>query len=161
MPLTHYHYDIFEARFEEFDMSVKVSFRTDEKGNISGFYAQLEPSVKELFFSRRPEQQLSDPAFLAQFTGTYLLQGLQLVVELKGNTLFARLPDQTMVLVPYRGTEFQVKDQPGFSLTFERDEAGQVNRVLVNQPGYVYAAARHRYQNTDQEDRRIKIHPFS
>ena len=142
MPMTHYHYDIFEARFEAFEMSIKVSFRTDEKGNVSGFYAQLEPSVKELFFSRRPEQQLSDPAFLAQFTGTYLLQGLHLVVELKGNTLFARLPDQTMVLVPYRGTEFQVKDQPGFSLTFVRDEAGQVNRVLVNQPGYVFAAAR-------------------
>ncbi len=149
MPLSHYHYDIFEAQFEEFDMSIKVSFRTDEKGHISGFYAQLEPSVKELFFSRRPDQQLSDPAFLTQFTGTYLLQGLQLVVELKGNTLFARLPDQTMVLVPYRGTEFQVKDQPGFSLTFERDEAGQVNRVLVNQPGYVYAAARQTGNSTE------------
>lgn len=142
MPMTHYHYDIFEARFEAFEMSIKLTFRTDEKGHIGGFYAQLEPSVGELQFSRRPEQEMSDPAFLAPFTGTYLLQGLKLVVELKGNTLYARLPDQTMVLVPYRGTEFQVKDQPGFSLTFARDEAGQVSRVLVNQPGYVFAAAR-------------------
>lgn len=142
MPISHYHYDIFEAQFKEFDMSIKLSFRTDEKGSISGFYTQLEPSVRELFFARRPDPQLSDPVFLSPLTGTYLLQGLQLVVDLKGNTLFARLPDQTMVLVPYRGMEFQVKDQPGFSLTFERDEAGQVHRVLVNQPGYVYAAAR-------------------
>lgn len=142
MPMTHYHYDIFEARFEEFDMSIKLTFRTDEKGHISGFYAQLEPSVGELYFIRRPDQELSDPTFLAHFTGTYLLQGLQLVVELKGNGLLVRLPNQTMELVPYRGTEFQVKDQPGFSLTFERDETGRMSRVLVNQPGYVYAAAR-------------------
>ncbi len=142
MPLSHYHYDIFQAAIEHFEWYPKVSFQTDVKGNISGFSMQLEDTVKEIQFVRRADSRLSDPALLAQFTGDYEVLGLLLQISLRDGKLFGTLPGQKFELLPYRGTEFQLKEQPGVSITFKTDESGAYNLAQVSQPGETFTAKR-------------------
>ncbi|MBW4628791.1 MAG: DUF3471 domain-containing protein [Brasilonema octagenarum HA4186-MV1] len=52
--LEHYHYDIF-VEYELFDEPKLMSFLTDTKGNISSLTVPLEPTVKEILFTRIPE----------------------------------------------------------------------------------------------------------
>jgi CubicO group peptidase (beta-lactamase class C family) len=52
--LEHYHYDIF-VEYELFDKPKLISFLTDTKGNISSLTVPLEPTVKEILFTRMPE----------------------------------------------------------------------------------------------------------
>lgn len=52
--LEHYHYDIF-AEYELFEQPKLLSFLTDTKGNISRLTVSLEPTVKEILFTRMPE----------------------------------------------------------------------------------------------------------
>lgn len=140
-PLEHYHYDYFEAYIEEFDEKSLVSFVTDLKGNISQLSMQLEPKVKDIVFTRLPDKALTDPAFLAQFTGVYELGGKALTIALKGATLTAILPGQPeYTLQPYRGTEFHLKGLTGFSIEFKKDEPGKVVEAMVAQPGAVFSA---------------------
>jgi CubicO group peptidase (beta-lactamase class C family) len=143
VPLEHYHYDYFKAFLEDIEFLMRLSFTTDVKGNIAGFSVQLEPEVKEVYFARRPERALSDPAYLDQFTGEYIVTGLPMVVTLKGNTLSAALPGQPEnLLVPYRGSEFQLKGRPGFSIQFMQDSGGHVIGAAVVQPGMVVEAVK-------------------
>jgi CubicO group peptidase (beta-lactamase class C family) len=143
IPLEHYHYDYFKAFLEDVEFLMRFSFTTDVKGNIAGFSVQLEPEVKEVYFTRRPERALSDPAFLAQFAGEYEVLGLSMLISLKGNSLSAALPDQPEnLLLPYRGSEFQLKSRPGFGIRFKKDPQGKVVGATVIQPGMVLEAVR-------------------
>jgi hypothetical protein len=147
MGLEPYHYDIFEANFERFDMRLKLSFSTDLKGNVSGFSTQMEPEVKEVFFTRLADQRLNDPAFLAQFTGNYDFMELTLSIGVKEGKdgkghLFASLPGQEYELVPYQGTEYALKGMTGFSITFKSNEKGEFNQAVLTQPGAVFIANR-------------------
>jgi hypothetical protein len=54
--LKHYHYDIFEMSNEFFDMTEKVAFFTDNKGNISSLSVQLEERVDAIIFTKVPEE---------------------------------------------------------------------------------------------------------
>jgi CubicO group peptidase (beta-lactamase class C family) len=54
--VKHYHYDIFEMSNEFFDMTEKVSFFTDNKGNISSLSVQLEDRVDPIIFTKIPEE---------------------------------------------------------------------------------------------------------
>jgi hypothetical protein len=137
--LEHYHYDIFEAILETWDMRIKASFTTDLKGNIAGFWAQVEPMVKEVFFRKLPERGLCDPARLAQFAA---LLEMPLLIEVKDGKLHASLPGQAYELEPYRGTEFTLKGQPGFSIAFQADEAGAYTQAVLSQPGPTFVAKR-------------------
>lgn len=142
MALEHYHYDIFETTNLTFDSHGKLSFTTDLKGNIAGFTTQIEPMVKEVYFTRLADRRLSDPAYLAQFTGEYELLVLPLVIFLKEGKLFASLPGEEHELVPYRGTEFTLKGMTGFSIAFKQDENQRFNEALVTQPEVVFTAKR-------------------
>jgi CubicO group peptidase (beta-lactamase class C family) len=141
-PLEHYHYDIFEATDQTFDYRSKLSFSTDFKGNIAGFAVQLESMVKEIYFTRLADRRLSDPAYLAQFTGQYEMLELPLLVYLKEGKLFASLPGQEFELVPYHGTEFNLKGMTGFSIAFKQDENKHYCEAVVTQPDVVFTAKR-------------------
>lgn len=52
--LEHYHYDIF-AEYELGDKPELISFLTDTKGNITSLTFPFEPTVKEILFTRIPE----------------------------------------------------------------------------------------------------------
>jgi len=133
LPLEHYHYDIFEAHVEAFDVRFKIAFGNDLKGNITSLSTQLEAMVDPLVFTRMPDKSMQDKAFLEQFVGNYELMGMLLTVTLKGEqVLIASIPgQQELELVPYQGTTFNLKGQPGFSIEFKKDESGKVIEALV------------------------------
>jgi CubicO group peptidase (beta-lactamase class C family) len=139
-----YHYDIFEFYHKPQDMRLKVSFQTDEKGSVSSLSAPLESSVKDIVFTRLPERGMKSRAFLEPLTGTYILMDMEWVVALKGDDqLVATLPGQpAMQLEPYEGLTFNIKGFNGASITFKRDENGQISEAEVTQPGIVLSAKR-------------------
>jgi CubicO group peptidase (beta-lactamase class C family) len=140
MRVEPYHYDIFEAHFDPFDMHVKLSFNTDMKGNIAGFNVQIEPSVKEVAFTRLPDGKLNDPAYLQKFTGEYDFQGLTLSVSMIDGKLHAALPGQDHELIGYQGTEFKIKGEEGFGIAFKLDDTDTCAEAQIIQPGVVYVA---------------------
>ncbi len=52
LELKHYHYDIFTC--ELFDLTVKLSFSTNLKGDIESVSGQFEEAVKAQVFTRKP-----------------------------------------------------------------------------------------------------------
>lgn len=60
-PLDHYHFNIFEMEYEMFNITMKVSFFTDIKGNIGSLAVQMEPTVDDIVFIRLPEKASKEP----------------------------------------------------------------------------------------------------
>ncbi len=141
-PMEHYHYDIFEVHNEMFNMTIKISFFTDPKGNISSLSAQLEPAVEPIVFIKMPEKRMKERSFLEKFVGEYQLAELVLTVSIKGdNTLILRIPGQPEIeLIPYKGTEYNAKNIPGVSIEFMMDESGVVREAKLKQPQGVFTA---------------------
>ncbi|MCX6046408.1 MAG: hypothetical protein NT075_14980 [Chloroflexi bacterium] len=44
------------------------------------------------------------------------------------------------MLVPYQGTEFQLKGLSGFSMEFKQAEDGRITEVVFAQPGVAFTA---------------------
>jgi CubicO group peptidase (beta-lactamase class C family) len=143
-PLSHYHYDVFElkALILGTEMKSKVAFANDLKGNIASFSVPLEPSVKDIVFTRAADKGMSEKGFLEKFVGTYILSGAEVNVVLReGKGLVLTVPGQPdYELVPYRGTEFNLKGVEGYSVEFKQDAAGAVTEVLVHQPNGTFPA---------------------
>jgi len=135
--LTHYHYDTFELYNALFDIKQKLSFETDAKGNIASLSIPLEPTVKDIVFTRAPDKAMMERSFLEKFTGQYEYQGVAVTFSLRGeNTLVAIVPGQPEYeLIPYKGTEFNLKGMAGFSVEFTLDEAGKPVAATLKQPG--------------------------
>lgn len=140
--MKHYHYDIFEMSNENFDMTEKASFFTDNKGNISSLSVQLEDSVEAIVFTKMPEKKMKEKSFLEKFVGEYLLGEMTVTVSLRGdNELVLFVPGQPKYeLVPYKGTEFNLKNLTGYSVEFVVNEAGKVTEAKVTQPNGVFTA---------------------
>jgi CubicO group peptidase (beta-lactamase class C family) len=140
--LNHYHYDVFDAKSDLSDTPMKVAFGTDLKGNIASLAIQLEQAVKEIVFTRMPEKKMSERSFLEKFLGQYEFQGTVLTVQFKGeNTLVITAPGQPeMELVPYKGTEFNLKNVPGASIEFILDPSGVVQEAKIKQGGATFTA---------------------
>ncbi|UCC41328.1 MAG: serine hydrolase [Candidatus Aminicenantes bacterium] len=134
--MKHYHYDVFEFLNELMNTSMKVSYSTDVKGNIHSLAIKLERAVKEIVFTRMPPKKMKEKSFLEKFAGEYELEGTTVKIHLKGkDTLFLSVPGQPEYeLIPYRGTEFYLKNLDGFSIEFILDESGAVTEAKVVQP---------------------------
>jgi hypothetical protein len=138
MKLKHYHYDVFEMTNEEIEMTLKVNFFSDVHGNITSFSTPLEPSVKDIIFTRKADSKVSDQNFLEQFVGDYELMGQNMIVSLHGSNLSIKLPGQPeLELEPYQGTSFKVKNVPAILIEF-KIENGHVTAVDVNQAGMLF-----------------------
>jgi CubicO group peptidase (beta-lactamase class C family) len=140
--MEHYHYDVFDLEYEQFEMVIKATFWLDVKGNVSQVSAPLEPMVEPILFTRVPSRAMAGKDFLEQFTGTYEVLDQEATVFLKGEDALAlSLPGQPAYeLVPYQGTEFNLKGMPGFSIAFKQDAAGAVTEAVLTQPGAVFTA---------------------
>jgi hypothetical protein len=127
---------------EFLDITEKVSFFTDNKGNISSLSVQLEDSVEAIVFTKMPEKKMKERSFLEKFVGEYLLGELTVTISLRGdNKLVLFVPGQPKYeLVPYKGTEFNLKNLAGYSVEFVVNEAGKVTEVKVIQPNGVFTA---------------------
>jgi hypothetical protein len=144
--VAHYHFDVFDLKNEEAfaDMTLKATFDLDLKGNVSAVAIPLQASVKPIVFERMPEKKMMEKSFLEKFLGQYELQGVVFTVQLRGETtLVVVAPGQPeMELVPYKGTEFNIKGAPGASLEFIVEASGAVNEAKFKQAGAVMTAKR-------------------
>jgi len=142
-PLAHWHYDTFnglkasDPTFEE----MKFGFLTDTRGFISAVSVPMEPSVKEIVFTKKPEARLYDAAYLKRFAGSYDLPGQPLALSLKGSVLTATLPGAPpWELVPVLGGDFSLKQLQVITIHFLADESGEVTGLEFRQPGTVLTA---------------------
>lgn len=141
MAVEHYHYDIFEAKNENFDQDYKLQYHLDLKGNVEKVSVQLEPMAPPIMFTRMADASLKNKAFLEQFVGEYELMGMTVTVTLRGeDSLLVSVPGQgDVVLEPYQGTTFNLKNLPGFSIEFTQ-ENGAVTEAKISQPNGTFVA---------------------
>ena len=143
--LEHWHYDVFRGIASELeDQKILFTFSANAKGDIDRLTAPLEPLVSEIEFMRKPGSEMRDPKFLSQFVGQYELAGQVSRFELRGDTILTlTVPGQPVYeLVPYKGTEFNIKGLSGFSIEFKQEKDGRVNAVVFNQPNGIFTATR-------------------
>jgi CubicO group peptidase (beta-lactamase class C family) len=140
-PLEHLHYDVFQvpdSAFEQF-AKLRVMFFSDANGDISSLSMPLETNVKDIVFTRLPDEQLTDRRFIEAFTGQYEFPGspTPFTISIRGDhTLIVSLPGSPDVeLIPTRGTTFDLKDQSGVSLEFKRDANGKVVEAALSDNG--------------------------
>jgi len=140
-PLAHWHYETFnggkaeDPAFED----MKLTFRTDVNGNVVGVAVPFEPSLDDIYFDKKPDARLSDPAYLKSLVGAYTLASQTVTVSLKGNGLTIYVPGQPVYdLVPEVGDEFSLKQAKIIRVRFQEDAKGQVTGVEVSQPGGVF-----------------------
>lgn len=139
--VEHYHYDIFDLSTEIFpEQKIKASFHIDLKGNINSITIPLQGGVKDIEFTRLPEKKGKE--FLEQFIGEYEMSGITVKIKFQGeDTLVAIVPGQTLYeLVPYKDTEFTLKNLKGFSIKFILDESGAVTGLESHQPNGAFTA---------------------
>lgn len=144
VPLKHYHYDIFQNAEDEEDKR-KVTFLTNQKGEIDRVAVPLEASVKDIVFTRIPDMKAVEKSVLEKMAGEYVLEatGTKLTVSLRGETLYVFVPGQPEYeLVPAKENEFDFKGLAGFSLAFKPDASGAYPEAVVTQPNAVFTIKR-------------------
>jgi CubicO group peptidase (beta-lactamase class C family) len=144
--LQHYHYDIFRARStdeteENFDAQ-KIKFNTDLKGNIESLESKMEPTVKEIIFTRKAPEVKLTKADLEKYTGDFLLTGLTIKVYTRGeNTLMVLVPGQPdYELVPAGNDTFNFKILKGYSVQFEMNDKKECTALSFIQPNGTFKA---------------------
>ncbi|HYA48273.1 MAG TPA: DUF3471 domain-containing protein, partial [Burkholderiales bacterium] len=139
LPMSHYHYDVFELNGEaELEgLSLKGAFGLDIKGNVATLTLPIEPSVKDIVFTRKADSRLFERSFLEKLCGAYELMGQTVTVALRGeNTLTLAVAGQAAVeLVPATGMQFALKGVPGASVEFKLDASGAATGAVVSQGG--------------------------
>ncbi len=140
-PLKHYHYDVFEAGTEPDSVGseaslegTKIAFSLNKSGEIISVALPLEPSVKDIVFTRKAAA-LSKVA-LNKFIGEYELEQTVVKFFLRGdNTLMASVPGQPEYeLVAKQDNLFSIKGLDGFTVEFKSDATGKVTGALFTQP---------------------------
>ena len=111
LPLTHFHYDRFDTPDDEQEGKYSINFSTNPQGEIDKAVMSLDEA--EVAFVRAVPAELSLPATLRQYAGTYETPtGARFEVSLKENgtlgLLFPGRPFQE--LVPWRPRLFKIKE---------------------------------------------------
>jgi Domain of unknown function (DUF3471)/Beta-lactamase len=146
--LEHWHYEVFNAPKADNDPALadinwKLQFQTNLKGDVDAVSAPLEPTVKPIVFTRRPDRKLSDPDYLMRFEGQYELAGQTATIRLQGRVLiFQQAGGPPVELIPDRNDEFNLKRRAGMSLRFVTDAHGQVTEMALNTDDGVFTAKR-------------------
>jgi len=142
LPLTHFHYDRFDTPDDEANGKWSVNFATNPQGEIDKAVMSLDQA--EVAFVRRVPAELSAPATLRQYAGTYVTPtGASFAVVLKEDgTLglaFAGQPFQA--LVPWRQHRFKLKEFSDVTIEFVV-EGGQVTAMTQISPSGRYTFQR-------------------
>ncbi len=126
------------------DAKLKFLFHTNWKGDIDKVSVPIERAVDPVVFVRKASEEMSNPEFLSKFIGKYEISGQIITVTMQGkNTLVAVVPGQPSYrLVPYKGTEFNLKDLTGFSIEFKLNKKEEVVEAIFKQPNGVFSAKR-------------------
>jgi len=140
--LTHFHYDRFDTPDDEANGKWSVNFATNPQGEIDKAVMSLDQA--EVAFVRRVPAELSAPATLRQYAGTYVTPtGASFAVVLKEDgTLglaFAGQPFQA--LVPWRQHRFKLKEFSDVTIEFVV-EGGQVKAMTQSSPSGTFTFQR-------------------
>ncbi|MCK5059450.1 MAG: serine hydrolase [Candidatus Aminicenantes bacterium] len=141
--VEHHHYDIFELTSIAFqERKMKATFHTDVRGNINRVAIPMQDGVKDIVFTLMPEKKMRNKTFLQQFVGEYDIQGMIATISLRGDTtLIITITGQPPYeLIPFKGTEFNIKNLDGFSIKFILDDSGKVTGLESHQPNGVFPA---------------------
>ncbi len=135
----HWHYDVWRVPHNPLDLlqESEIMFNTDWEGNIASASCAMEPSVKDIVFTRMPDRRMRERSFLEPLAGTYQVADYKILITLRNdNVLTATMPNQKMyVLDPVRGYTFAVQGENGLTVDFKRDAAGKVTEFSINQAG--------------------------
>jgi CubicO group peptidase (beta-lactamase class C family) len=145
----HFHYDQFKAypqdpSFDDGD-ALKVSFHTDDKGNISKLTIPFETGTKDIEFEKETKAVDIDKADLEKYAGEYeLAPGVFAKFYLKGEkTLYAFIEGQPEYeLIPTGKHKFDLKILKGYSVKFEENEKGEITTASFIQPNGTFKATR-------------------
>lgn len=146
IPFEHWHYDVFsglETSSEVIGKGLKIQFLMNIRGEIDRLEMPLEPSIAPIVFSRKPDAQLSDPAYLERFAGEYEMGPQVLTVERRASALWLTVPGQPVYeLAPLRNNTFRITIIDGFIIRFIMNEDGTVKEMHSDQPNGLFIATR-------------------
>jgi len=135
----HWHYDVWRVPHDPLDLlqENEIMFNTDWEGNIASLSWTVEPSVKDIVFTRQPDRRMRERSFLEPIAGVYQVADYKFVITLRSdNVLTVTLPSgRVWELEPVRGNTFAVKGENGLTLDFKRDSNGKVTEFSQNQAG--------------------------
>ena len=143
-PLTHYHYDTFQFEETRFDYKELLTFQTDSNGDIIAFSIKVEDTLPPILFKRLPDEHLKDKKFLQTLTGKYDVAGqiLEIVLQ-RDDTIMVVSPGQSPIeLEGVRDMRFKTKNSDSFSITFKKDESGEISEFIYSGMGSVIPAKR-------------------
>ncbi len=145
-PLTHFHYDVFDATVTDptnLLIESRLQFMMDSWGRVSGLQTMIEASLPPATFVRQPEERLSDPAWLSRLVGTYELAGNRLEIALVGNRLtWTSAGGQPADLIPSLGGEFTHSRRMDARVVFDVGTTGPAQSVRLIDSSGVYEARR-------------------
>lgn len=145
LPLEHFHYDVFQGEDPRIG-KIRLNFHTDASGMIHQLSSKMEPAVDPIVFERTPELSAEARERLQSYTGSYLLQGTEITVSMRGeNTLVVTVPGQPpYTLVPrQKDNQFQLEGLPGYWVEFTSEEGtDKVKAVVFHQPNGMFTAER-------------------
>jgi carbamoyltransferase len=138
-PLQHYCHDIFEVVAQPFK-GYQVLFIPDVKGNIDCVAFLVKKAFSRDIIFIRTSKTETDRNAIEKFTGMYEDSGRLMNVSLgEGNKLIAIVPGQSeLELTRRNGTEFNLKNIPGYNIAFEIDFSGICRGLTVTQPNGIF-----------------------
>ncbi|MGH7521110.1 MAG: serine hydrolase [Gemmatimonadales bacterium] len=142
LPLSHFHYDRFDTPNDEQDGKWSVNFSTNPQGDVDKAVMSLDQA--EVTFARRVAAELSAPATLRRYVGTYLApSGASFEVVLKEDgTLGVEFPGQPFqAFIPWRAHRFKLKEFSDITIEFVV-EGGSVKAMTQNSPSGRYTFTR-------------------
>lgn len=141
--LNHFHYDTFELLdikdgkidTTQIGKSVKITFSTNESGDIDYGRIGIEPTLDPIAFKRAPNTIDIEAKTLEQYVGKYDLMGTEIKVYIKNeNVLYAFVPNQPEYeLVPASEHKFNLKILDGYKVEFIPKD-GKISEVKFIQP---------------------------
>lgn len=144
MPLSHFHFDVFEGQLIEGepDAKLKIQFINDVEGSIQKLEIALEASVDPIVFKKEAPDQIEDPKYIAKISGKYDVNGMKINVLSESGKLFIDVAGQgRFELLSYKKDQFQPKDMPGFSIKF-KFENDRANKIVLLQPNGTFSGER-------------------
>ena len=143
--LEHWHYNVFNATGYGEDTTLedtKFQFVNDVDGNVAGLEVVMELLLPAMRFDKLPDQRMTDPEYLAQFTGEYSLPPQSMKFYLKGNQLTLFIVGQREFnLIPKQDDTFELEGLSGFSVQFVK-EGDMVTTAKFIQPNGIFDAKR-------------------
>jgi len=149
--LHHYHYDVFElidvidnkVDTTQYGESIKLSFVTNDTGDISDAKIKIEPAVDAVLFKRTPNSIDVDTNTLEQYTGEYDISGTSFKIFIKNEALYLFIKGQPEYeLIPTAKHKFSFKTLEGFKIEFIESEDGKIKELKAIQPNGTFVAKR-------------------